>query len=124
MRFIVKMKKEEYKQGFLNGMKMKSIAILLLFTSVCFGQTYVYSVKLSKVLETTAKANPTLYKQNIFDLKECKDNTDALSKGLKVGQFYCLPMKDNISLIAVVRPATIETTGTIENQTIYLSKEK
>jgi len=33
-------------------------------------------------------------------------------------------MKDNISLIAVVRPPTIETTGTIENQTIYLSKEK
>lgn len=53
-----------------------------------------------------------------------QDNSDALAKGLKVGMFYYLPMKDNISLIAVVRPPTIETKGTIENQTIYLSKEK
>jgi len=98
--------------------------MILFFVNVSFGQTYVYSVKLSKVLTTTAASNPTLYKQNIFDLKECKDNSDALAKGLKVGMFYYLPMKDNISLIAVVRPPIIETKGTIENQTIYLSKEK
>ena len=124
MSFIVKLYKRVYKEGFLNGSKLIAVPVLLLFTSVCFGQTYVYSVKLSKTLTTTAASNPTLYKQNIFDLKECKDNTDALAKGLKVGMFYCLPMKDNFSLIAVVRPPTIETKGTIENQTIYLSKEK
>lgn len=124
MRFIVKMKKEEYKQGFLNGMKMKSITILLLFTSVCFAQTYTYSVKLSKTLTTTAIANPTLYKQNIFELKECKNNNDALAKGLRVGMFYCLPMKDNVSLIAVVRPKELATKGSIENTVTYLSREK
>jgi len=117
---------EEYKNDLLTLKlnPMKAIAILLLFTSFCYGQTYVYSVKLSKVLTTTAASNPTLYKQNIFDLKECKDNTDAIAKGLKVGQFYCLPMKDNIVLIAVVVAPVPPTTGTIENQTIYLSKEK
>lgn len=98
--------------------------MILFFVNVSFAQTYVYSVKLSKVLTTTVASNPSIYKQNIFDLKECKDNSDALAKGLKVGMFYCLPMKDNISLIAVVRPPTTETKGTIENQTIYLSKEK
>lgn len=102
---------------------MKTLT-LLLFTTICFSQTYTYSVKLSKVLTTTAASNPTLYKQNIFELKEFKNNDEAILGGLKVGQFYCLPMQDNISLIAVVRPPTIETKGTIENQTIYLSKEK
>jgi len=102
---------------------MKTI-ILFLLCSVCYGQTYVYSVKLSKVLTTTAASNPALYKQNIFDLKECQNNNDALAKGLKVGQFYCLPMKDGISLIAVVRSKEVETTGAIENKTIYLSTVK
>lgn len=118
---------EEYKNDLLTLKlnPMKAIATLLLFTSFCYSQTYVYSVKLSKVLTTTAASNPSLYKQNIFDLKECKDNNDALAKGLKVGQFYCLPMKDNVVLIAVVvAPVPPTTTGTIENQTIYLSKEK
>lgn len=102
----------------------KILFLMLLISGVAFSQTYTYSVKLSKTLSTTAAANPSIYKQNIFELKECKDNTDALAKGLKVGMFYCLPMKDNISLIAVVRTKQPETTGTIENQTIYLSKEK
>lgn len=126
MRFIVKMFKENYRQGFLNGMKMKVITalLLLLFTSVCFSQTYVYSVKLSKTLATTAASNPTLYKQNIFELKEYKNNNDALAKGLKAGMFYCLPMVDGISLIAVVRPKELVTTGSIENTVTYLSREK
>jgi len=117
---------EEYKNDLLTLKlnPMKAIAILLLFTSFCYGQTYVYSVKLSKTLKTTADANPALYKQNIFDLKECKDNTDALAKGVKVNEFYKLPMKDNVVLIAVVVASVPPTTGTIENQTIYLSKEK
>lgn len=102
---------------------MKTL-ILLLFTTICFSQTYTYSVKLSKVLTTTAASNPTLYKQNIFELKECKNNNDALAKGLKVGMFYCLPMVDGISLIAVVRPKELDTKGSIENKTIYLSREK
>lgn len=101
------------------------IMFLLLFTSLCFGQTYVYSVKLSKTLSATAAASPSLYKQNIFDLKEYKNNDDALANGLKIGQFYCLPLKDGISLIAVVRPAVPQnSTGSIENVTIYMSKEK
>lgn len=97
---------------------------MLLISGVAFSQTYVYSVKLSKVLATTAASNPTLYKQNIFDLKEAQNNADALAKGIKVNEFYKLPMKDGIVLIAVVIPAVLETKGTIENQTIYLSKEK
>ena len=40
MRFIVKMKKEEYKQGFLNGMKMKVVAMLL-FSIASFGQSSI-----------------------------------------------------------------------------------
>jgi len=117
---------EEYKNDLLTLKlnPMKAIATLLLFTSFCYGQTYVYSVKLSKTLKTTADANPTLYKQNIFELKECKDNTDAISKNVKVNELYRLPMKDNVVLIAVVVAPVPPTTGTIENQTIYLSKEK
>jgi hypothetical protein len=117
---------EEYKNDLLTLKlnPMKAIATLLLFTSFCYSQTYVYSVKLSKVLTTTAASNPTLYKQNIFELKECQNNNDALAKGLKVNEFYRLPMKDNIVLIAVVVAPVPPTTGTIENQTIYLSKEK
>jgi len=116
---------EEYKNDLLSLKlsPMKAIAVLLLFTSFCYSQTYVYSVKLSKVLTTTAASNPTLYKQNIFDLKECQNNTDALAKGLKVGMFYCLPMKDGISLIAVVRPKQPETTGSIENQNAYTTNK-
>ena len=117
---------EEYKNDLLTLKlnPMKAIATLLLFTSFCYGQTYVYSVKLSKVLTTTAASSPTLYKQNIFDLKECKDNTDAIAKNVKVNELYRLPMKDNVVLIAVVVAPVSPTTGTIENQTIYLSKEK
>lgn len=116
---------KEYKKDLLSLKlsPMKAIAVLMLFTSFCYSQTYVYSVKLSKVLTTTAASNPTLYKQNIFDLKECKNNDDALLQGLKVGMFYCLPLKDGISLIAVVRPKQPETTGSIENQNAYTTNK-
>lgn len=122
MSFIIKLYKNVYKEGFINGAKL---AVCFLFlTTICYSQTYVYSVKLSKTLTTTVASNPTIYKQNIFDLKECKDNTDALSKGVKINEYYKLPMKDNVVLIAIVVAPLKETTGTIENQTIYLSKEK
>lgn len=97
--------------------------IIILFTSICYSQTYVYSVKLSKVLTTTVASNPSIYKQNIFDLKEFKNNNDAILGGLKVGQFYCLPLKDGISLIAVVRPKEIETVGSIEYQNAYTTNK-
>ena len=108
----------------LESLKYCSALFLLLFCNISFSQTYVKSIKLSNTLATTVNANPSIYKQNIFELKECQNNNDALVKGLKVGMFYCLPMKDNISLIAVVRPKELETKGSIENQTIYMSQEK
>lgn len=117
---------EEYKKDLLTlKLKpMKTLAFLLLFTTICFSQTYVKSIKLSSVLTTTMASNPGIYKQNIFELKECKDNTDALAKNVKVNQYYKLPMKDNVVLIAVVVAPLPETVGTIENQTSYMSKEK
>jgi len=38
MEFIKRLAKANYREGFLNGMKMKT-AIFLLFTSICFSQT-------------------------------------------------------------------------------------
>lgn len=102
---------------------MKKI-LFILFTTASFGQTYVKTIKLSNVLSTTAVSNPSIYKQNIFELKEFKNNTAAINGGLKLGMFYSLPLQDGISLIAVVKPRELLTMGKIENQTIYLSEIK
>lgn len=68
MRFIVKMFKENYRQGFLNGMKMKVITalLLLLFTSVCFGQLSIVSA--GNQTETIGEVFPIM--QTVIKKKE------------------------------------------------------
>jgi hypothetical protein len=106
-------------------MKLKIlIFICILFSIISYSQTYVYSIKLSRTLATTAAASPSLYKQNIFELKEFANNTAALDGGLKIGMFYSLPITDDTSLIAVVKPRQVLTKGSIANVTSYMSKEK
>lgn len=39
MRFIVTLKKDEYKQGYKNGMMINKAILLLLFTSLSFAQS-------------------------------------------------------------------------------------
>lgn len=85
-------------------MKIKILILFcFLFSLISYSQTYVYSVKLSKVLITTVASNPSIYKQNIYELKEFKNNSEALAGGLKIGMFYSLPLQDGVSLIAVVK---------------------
>ena len=106
-------------------MKLKILILsCFLFSVISYSQTYVHSVKLSRVLATTAAASPSLYKQNIFELKEFANNTAALDGGLKVGMFYSLPINDDTSLIAIVKPRQVLTQGSVTNVTSYMSKEK
>jgi hypothetical protein len=106
-------------------MKLKILILsCFLFSVISYSQTYVHSVKLSRVLATTAAASPLLYKQNIFELKEFKNNTEALAGGLKIGMFYSLPLQDGVSLIAVVKKEPVLGSGSVTNVTSYMSKEK
>jgi hypothetical protein len=92
------------------------ILILILFTTVCFGQKYTYYIKLNKLL-TTTKVDTALYKKYV--IKSYKNNDDALKSGAKIGDVYYLPLRDNISLMAIVVPKETETKGSIENVNSY-----
>jgi len=58
MSFIVKMYKDNYKLGFKHGMKIKSIAVLLLFTVLSFGQQSI--VTAGNKYETFGETIPTM----------------------------------------------------------------
>ena len=121
---------EDYKKDLLT-LKLKPLKnltlLLLLISGTVFSQTapkYTYYVKLNKLL-TTTKVDTSLYKlTNVYKTKEFKNNNDALAHGLKVGEFYSLPLVDGISLIAIVKPKQPDTQGSITNNVSYLSKEK
>jgi hypothetical protein len=102
---------------------MKTILILL-FTTIAFSQTqYKTIVVIKRVLPTTT-IDLIANKKYAPDLKEFNNNDEALNAGLKVDEWYRLPTTNGKILITIVVPreATVGN-GSIENTTIYMSKE-
>lgn len=71
MAFIVKMYKENYKLGFKHGMMMKPIAMILLFTSLSFGQS-----------ATIAAGNATETMGEVFPIMQQVDTIVSVSLGV------------------------------------------
>jgi hypothetical protein len=102
---------------------MKTILILL-FTTIAFSQTqYKTIVVIRRVLPTTT-VDLIANKKYAPDLKQFNNNDEALNAGLKVDEWYRLPTTNGKILITIVVPREITVGyGSIENTTIYMSKE-
>lgn len=108
---------------------MKTIIALLLFTSLCFCQSNVVSNKYTYyerefVFPSTTKVDPTIYKK--IEIKVFKNQAEAVEVGkLGVGDHYALPPVGGKSFIVkiVSIPTPTMAKGSVENTTIYMSKE-
>jgi hypothetical protein len=98
--------------------------ILILFTSISFAQTqYKTIVVIKRVLPTTT-VDLIANKKYAPDLKQFNNNDEALNAGLKVDEWYRLPTTNGKILITIVVPREVTVGyGSIENTTIYMSKE-
>jgi hypothetical protein len=98
--------------------------ILILFTTLSFAQTqYKTIVVIKRVLPTTT-VDLIANKKYAPDLKQFNNNDEALNAGLKVDEWYRLPTTNGKILITIVVPREITVGyGSIENTTIYMSKE-
>jgi hypothetical protein len=102
---------------------MKTILILL-FTTIAFSQTqYKTIVVIRRVLPTTT-VDLIANKKYATDLKQFNNNDEALNAGLKIDEWYRLPTTNGKILITIVVPREVAVgNGSIENTTIYMSKE-
>jgi hypothetical protein len=98
--------------------------ILILFTTIAFSQTQYKTIVIIKRVLPTTTVDLLANKKYAADLKQFNNNDEALNAGLKVDEWYRLPTINGKILISIVVPREVAVgNGSIENTTIYMSKE-